>query len=255
VIAETRPALIFHLAGLIRSSDLAALLSLNVQATEHVLAAAAALPQLPRLFIAGSAAEYGLIDPAALPVSEEALPRPITCYGVSKLAQTALARARYFEAGLPIYVGRLFNVVGPGEPDSAFCSAMARQVAAIGLRLQEPVLHTGNLAPVRDFLDIRDVVSAYWAIITQGTPGRIYNVCSGTPTALTSVPSMLLELAGLSAHMVAEPARIQRADVPCSYGDSSRLRAETDWAPRYTLAASLADLLADWRNRLLAEQV
>ena len=254
VIAETRPALIFHLAGLIRSSDLAALLSLNVQATEHVLAAAEALVPLPRVFIAGSAAEYGLIDPTMLPVDEEMIPRPITYYGVSKLAQTALSIARYFEVGLPVYVGRLFNVVGPGEPDSAFCGAMARQVAAIGLGLQEPVLRTGNLTSMRDFLDIRDAVSAYWAIMTRGSPGRIYNVCSGIPLALTDVPPLLLDLADISARLVTEPARVQRTDVPCSYGNSSRLRSETGWIPRYMLAVSLADLLADWRNRLLEAQ-
>jgi GDP-4-dehydro-6-deoxy-D-mannose reductase len=253
LISQVRPAAIFHLAGKTRGESLRELLEINVEATDHLLAAASALSTLPRVFLAGSAAEYGRAPTAELPIRESMLPQPVTAYGVSKLAQTTLGLARHAD-GLPVYVGRLFNCVGPGEPPTTVCSAIARQVAAIALKQQEAVVHTGSLAAERDFLDIRDVVAAYWTIINYGRPGTIYNVCSGIPVPIASLPTLLLQVAGVEAELRSPVVHSGPADVLRSYGTADRLRTDTDWKPLRALSTSLADLFNDWRRRLLVPE-
>lgn len=252
LVADVRPGMIFHLAALTRSNDLGALLSANVEATDHLLMAAAQVAPL-RFFIAGSAAEYGLVGPEHLPISEATPTRPVSAYGVSKLAQTSLGLARHATTGLDVYIGRLFNCVGPGEPPTTVCSAIARQAVAISLGLQEPILSTGALLSERDFLDIRDVVEAYWAIVERGLAGIVYNVCSGVGTPIATLPGLLLEAAGVQAEVRAAEGPPGQVDVRHSYGDPTRLHTDTGWAPRVSLRTSLGDLADAWRRQLLTE--
>jgi GDP-4-dehydro-6-deoxy-D-mannose reductase len=249
LVAAVRPQAIIHLAALLRSSDLGALLAANVAPTQLLCAAASGLAEPPRLFIAGSAAEYGQPDPDVAPIVEDHPPRPLSPYGVSKLAQTAVGLL-WGQRGLPVYVGRLFNCLGPGEPPTMVCSAMARQVALIQAGQSPPLLRVGSLEAERDFLDIRDVVRAYWAIIQGGQAGRVYNVCSGTAVSIARLPGMLLAAAGVAAEV--QSAEVG-AGVRRSVGDASRLRGELGWRAQHTLEASLRDLLASWQARLRRE--
>lgn len=74
----------------------------------------------------------------------------------------------------------------------------ASQFAAIKLGQKPPVLSVGNLDAQRDFTDVRDVVSAYMAIMGKGQPGESYLICSGQAVSIQQIFDTLAELAGVT---------------------------------------------------------
>lgn len=247
-LAEVRPDVVFHLAGVARSSSLAELLEGNVVGTQQLLAAASRSASAARIVIAGSAAEYGLAPLSELPLDEHGQLRPLTSYGISKCAQTlvALNAAR---AGADVVVTRTFNLVGPGEPSSLVCGSFASQIAAREAGLEHGPITVGNLDSQRDFLDVRDAVRAYVLVATNGAAGEIYNVCSGTPTRISDVLQMLTarSLTPIDVRAVSDALH---ADVPVQFGDPSRLSAATGWTRSFALEQSLEALLASKRAAL-----
>lgn len=251
VVGALRPEYVFHLAALTRGNDLEALLQVNVVGTENVLAAVAAARPHARVLVTGSAAEYGFAAPDELPIGESQPLRPVSAYGVSKVAQS-LAADRYRLAGsLAVVRTRSFNLTGPGEPDTLVCSAFARQIAEAEAGLT-PTVRVGNTDAERDFLDVRDAVRAYVAVAADGVPGEVYNVASGRATAIHDVLGLLLSHSPARVEVVRDEGRITGSDVPVQSGDAGRLREATGWAPRIELATSLGDLLGSWRERMPA---
>ncbi len=90
---------------------------------------------------------------------------------------------------------------------------------------------TGNLAPVRDYLHVSDVVAAYISMLERGTPGQSYNVASGRGYSVLEVVNHVLARIGLDASIVEDPALVRAVDVPVLVGDATRLTSETGWRP------------------------
>lgn len=245
--ARVRPHHVFHLALDRSIADLPTLAAHNLRLTGNVLEAAVE-SHARGCVVAGSAAEYGLIDHDGLPVNEEAALRPLSAYGVMKVAEVTLAR-RFGLAGLiPVVVGRLFNIVGPGEPTSLVCSALAAQVAAVALGQQSTPIRTGDLRPERDFVDVRDAAQAFVALALRGRSGNVYNICSSRGVPIGAIAQELCRLAGIGGYPIvsaADPGAVMR-----SIGDNRRIRAEIGWAPSILLERSLSDLLEEWSSRL-----
>jgi GDP-4-dehydro-6-deoxy-D-mannose reductase len=105
-----------------------------------------------------------------------------------------------------------------------------------------PLFLVGNLTPQRDFLDVRDVVRAYADLAQGGVPGEIYNVCSGVPTRISEVLRQLVMAARVGVEIREDPSLMRPVDVPVAYGDNTKLRAATGWAPAFSLARSLGDV-------------
>jgi GDP-4-dehydro-6-deoxy-D-mannose reductase len=192
----------------------------------------------------GSAAEYG--PPAgSQPLAEDAPLRPATIYGASKASQAILLQS-YADAGLAVFLARPFNLLGPGLPSNMAAAAFATQIVDREQGRAAGPLRVGNLAPRRDFLDVRDAVRAYQLIIQHGESGAAYNVCSGQPTSIQALLDLLLGMARCTVEVEVDVARFQANDVPVSIGDNRRLAA-LGWAPQISVAESLADLLAEQR--------
>jgi GDP-4-dehydro-6-deoxy-D-mannose reductase len=109
-------------------------------------------------------------------------------------------------------------------------------------------LRIGTLTTRRDFTDVRDVVVAYRLLIERGTPGTIYNLCSGHDVAIAEVAEQLLALAHAELDLVTDPELVRPVDVPVLRGDAGRLRHATGWNPSIPLATTLADVLASWET-------
>ena len=161
VIDETRPDTIYHLAGTSMSSDLAQLYQTNVILAQTILSAVAATGAKVKVVLIGSAAEYGEpVDPQGI-VRETDRCRPVSAYGISKLAQTlhGLAAAG---AGLDVTIARLFNPIGPGSGTNTALGSFVHQVTS--LRGGPGVLKTGSLDSVRDFIEIGEAARAIVAL-------------------------------------------------------------------------------------------
>lgn len=246
-LGRLQPAAIFHLAGLARGGDLQRLLSVNVMGTETVLRAAHGMASPPTVILPGSAAEYGAL-PHGEPAQETAPLRPLSPYGVSKVAQTLTALGYAWRHEVPVVVGRVFNITGPGEPATMLVGAIAEQVAAIEAGRRDPVLRVGNLDPYRDYLDIRDAVRALYALWQAGTPGEIYNVCSGAAIQVRSVVERLVAQSRVAISVEPDPERQRPSDLPYCVGVPARIRSATGWRPTLGLEVSLGAALDWWRS-------
>lgn len=242
LLARERPGAIAHLAAELAEDSGERLWRVNVGATVGLLESVLAVPDRyrPRILLVGSAAEYA---PDERPLDECAPKQPATLYGLSKLAQTQIGLAYASNRGLDVVVARPFNLLGPGVPEVLAPGAFARGIAERLASGDARPLEVGDLSASRDFLDVRDTVAAYAALLHKGRSGCEYNVCSGVATRMQSVLDAMLERAGgrVSARSASDPARLSKVRV--SVGSAERLRAETPWRPRIPLDQSIADTL------------
>jgi GDP-4-dehydro-6-deoxy-D-mannose reductase len=249
-----RPDRIVHLAA--QSSvhrswkDPAGTLRTNVHGLLHLLEAVRRRSLSPRVLVVGSAEEYGIVRAEDLPMREDAPLRPNSPYAVSKVAQGYLALQYALSFSMGVIRTRTFHTTGPGRGEAFAESSFARQLAEIEAGRRPPVLEVGNLEAVRDVVDVRDVVRAYWALLERGGPGEVYNVCSGRGVRVRDVLEMLIAASGLDVEVRLDPERLRPSDVPAMVGEPSKLRETTGWQPRFTLERSLGDLLQHWRERV-----
>ncbi len=248
-LKDIDPTQVFHLAGVLGGapggSDVQ--YATNVVGTVRVLEALRATGLAPWILIASTSAIYG--PPAHLPIDEEQGFSPLTHYAASKAAQEMVGIQYHRAYGMCIVRTRTFNLVGPRQSPSLLPSDLARQVALA--ELGGPlVLRVGNLAPRRDFLDVRDAVRAYALLAGSGRPGEVYNVCSGRSYSVQECVDVILALARVPLKVEVEPSRVRPVDISDQVGSWERLQGATGWRPGIPFHQSLADLLADWRERL-----
>jgi GDP-4-dehydro-6-deoxy-D-mannose reductase len=247
-VREAAPSAVFHLAGAADVghswSDSAATLGVNALGTCHLLGALAAQPAPPRTLVSGSALVYRQQDRA---IDEDDPLGPASPYGVSKLAQELAAIHAWRELGLPVVITRSFNHVGPRQSPSFSSASFARQIALAEAGLARRELRAGNLEPRRDLTDVRDVVSAYRALLAQGRAGRVYNVCSGRAVRVGEVLDGLVAQARVPIAVRVDETLRRPHDAPLVVGSPGRIREETGWEPRIPLSGTLRDLLEYWR--------
>ena len=253
LLAHCRPDAIFHLAAqafVPRSfEDPWETLENNIRAQLNLILACLELELCPRILIVSSAEIYGEVSPEQLPLAEASEIRPTNPYSVSKVAQDMLGLQYYLSHGLPIMRARPFNHIGPGQNCRFVAPAFASQIASIEDGKRDAVIYVGNLAAKRDFTDVRDIVRAYSKIIKSGKPGEAYNVASGQAYSIRDLLSILLSLSDADIEVRLDPDRLRPVDVPEIRGDASKLRRDTGWQPSINFRQTLADVLADSRQR------
>ncbi len=253
VIEAVHPDRIFHLAAqsYVPASWTAPAETLmtNVLGQLNLFEAVRQTGITPRIQVAGSSEEYGLVHPEELPVKETNPLRPLSPYGVSKVGQDLLAYQYFMSYKLPIVRTRGFNHTGPRRGEVFVESNFAKQIAQIEAGLQEPVVHVGNLKAIRDYTDVRDMVRAYWLALEKGTPGEVYNICTGEACLIEEVLQELLRLSPAKVRIEPDPARMRPSDVLLLKGDNSKFVAQTGWRPQIPLKTTLKDLLEYWRER------
>jgi nucleoside-diphosphate-sugar epimerase len=193
------------------------------------------------LFLLVSTAEVYGVGEGASPRREGDLAEPISPYASSKLGAEEAVREVARRTGLRYVIARAFPHTGPGQTDRYVVPAFARRLMA-AKRLGANRVKTGNLDPVRDFLDVRDVVAAYVALLTTGEPGTTYNIASGAGYTLREVFERLARTIGVEAIPEVDPAFTRSADLPHLVGDPARLQHRTGWSPRIPFDQTLQDV-------------
>ena len=196
---------------------------------------------------------YGQVDESALPITEQQPPCPRNPYAVSKLSAEYLCLQWGLSEGWPVQVARPFNHIGTAQKDSFVIASAARQINRIKQGLQAPQLEVGDIDVTRDFLDVDDVVSAYFALLVKGTPGQVYNICSGHEQSIRSLIEQMGDLAEVELQLVQDPARMRRADQRRVCGSHQRLARTTGWTPQISIQQSLRAILSDWETRVRQE--
>jgi len=201
----------------------------NVEGTQILLEACKGRP-IERLVYASSSSVYG--DDVPLPMREDALPQPVSPYGVTKLSAEQLCHLYYANYGVPAVSVRYFTVYGPRQrPDMGFHKFFQSAMR------NEPVSVFGDGRQTRDFTFVSDAVAATVSASTRGTPGAVYNIGGGSRIELLDVFELIGRVTGrpLRLNMI-EP---QAGDMRDTYADTARARAELAFAPAVTLEQGL----------------
>ena len=259
VVADAHPDHIVHLAGqafVPRSiADPLETFAVNAGGTANVLEAARrfrdATGTAVRTLIVSSAEVYGIQRPERMPLDESALLRPHNPYAASKAAAELYARSYAQTYDLFVAIARPFNHIGPGQDARFAVASFAQQIAQIAAGGPK-IMQVGNLEAQRDFLDVRDVVRAYLALLANAGSGEVYNICSGRAVALREVLRQLITIARVAVEIRDDPERMRPSDVPLLLGEAAKLRSATGWEPAYALPASLRDIYADAQARAAA---
>ncbi|MDR9861299.1 MULTISPECIES: GDP-mannose 4,6-dehydratase [Pseudomonas] len=251
------PDAVVHLAGQTfvpeAFRDPARTLDINVFGTLNLLQALKARGFTGTFLYVSSGDVYGQVGESALPITEQQPPCPRNPYAVSKLSAEFLSLQWGLSEHWPVLVARPFNHIGTGQSDSFVIASAARQINRIKQGLQAPQLEVGDIDVTRDFLDVGDVISAYFALLEKGQPGQVYNICSGREQSIRSLIEQLADLAEVQMQLVQDPARMRRADQRRVCGSHARLANTTGWSPAITTQQSLRTILSDWEIRVRQE--
>jgi nucleoside-diphosphate-sugar epimerase len=236
---------IFHLAampGLTRSwIDFDLYQGCNLSATHRLLEAAGRLPLLHRFVYASTSSVYGRYA-----TGDEALPaRPISPYGVTKLAAENLCLAHADELGLPLVVLRYFSVYGPRQrPDMGYYRFIEAMLSG------RPVVVNGDGLQVRGNTYVGDAVAATLAAL-EGPAGELYNVGGGQTANVWEVIAKLEGLLGCRAQIRREDAR--PGDQRITGADTGKLRRHLGWQPAVGLDEGLARQVA-WQRSFVRRE-
>lgn len=227
---------VWHLAGqpgvrLSFGNGFTDYVSANVLATQRLLEAAVAQP-LHRFVYASSSSVYG--DAASVPTREDCVLRPLSPYGMTKVATESLAGTYHDVASVPVVGLRYFTVYGPRQrPDMAF-SAFIDAVAA-----DRSIVVNGSGLQVRDFTFVSDIVDATVAAGERGLPGEAYNIGGGQPIALIDAIHMLARL--MDRPLALEHRDSARGDARLTTADVSACARDLGVRPSTSLEDGLAE--------------
>jgi GDP-4-dehydro-6-deoxy-D-mannose reductase len=255
VLEQSRPDFIIHLAA---QSFVAAswqtpveTFHTNVVSQLNLFEVMRQLGSSARFLVIGSSEEYGLVEPQELPIRETNPLRPLSPYAVSKVAQDLMGWQYFRSYGMHIVRARAFNHSGPRRGETFATSNFAKQIAEMEAGLREPVVHVGDLKPTRDFSDVRDIVHGYWLLLERGTPGEVYNLCSGVDWSIERVLNFLIGQSTVPhIEIRQDPARLRPSDVPVLRGSRQKIESALGWRTTIPLEQTLTDLLEYWRRRI-----
>lgn len=228
---------VFHLAGQPGVKSFGSVFPVyvrhNVLASQRLFEAAA--QARVRTVFASSSSIYG--DAASYPTPEDTVPRPLSPYGITKLACEHLAQAYRQEFGLDVVTLRYFTIYGPRQrPDMAFASMVA------ALAENRPFELFGDGTQSRSFTYVADAVEATIGAMEHGSPGSTFNVGGGSEVSMLQAIEALGSIAGRRLEIVQSPRR--EGDATRTAADTSRIQREIGWEARTSFEEGLA---AQWR--------
>ena len=244
LLRQFGPTTIFHLAGAAKG-DAETLHHVNVLGTRTLLEAVRHEVPDARVLLAGSAAEYGNVSEADLPVVESYACQPASPYGITKHAATLDALRLSSQWGLKVVVARPFNIVGAGVPGDLVVGALVARIRRADGSKDDRTVPVGNLTARRDFIAVDDVVTAYIAMAGGDAWGQVFNVCSGEARAIREVADKLCAFAHKPVHLRVDAALMRPEEVPVMVGSGAKARDWLGFAPTCSFDEAL---LAAWRG-------
>ncbi len=203
----------------------------------------------PRIMMAGTSEEYGLVNENDLPLKESSPFNPANPYAISKVSGYYLTKMYIRSFALDIVYMVLFSHMGPGQREGFIVPDVCKQIVEIEQGKKDPVLSTGTLSVYRDYTDVRDMVKGYVGLMEKGVRGERYNVCSGKAVQMEQLVDILLSLSKKKISHTVDRSRVRPTDMPILYGNYDKLRQLTGWAPEISLEQTLQDCLEWWRNQ------
>ena len=244
IMREEQPDACIHLAALAFVPDgennPSSMMNINLNGTLNILTAMRNESPLTRLLFISTSQVYGNVSGQ---VTETTPPRPTTLYGISKTAAELTVLGFCKACGTDAIIARPTNHTGPGQPAQYVIPAFARQIKQAATEgASSAPMRVGNLESERAIMDVRDVAKAYMALIEQGRSGEIYNICNGAPQPMSTMLDTLCDIANVKLETETDPDLWRPTDRSPEL-ECSKILADTDWHPAYSMEQTLAGVL------------
>lgn len=198
-----------------------------------------------RILSIGSSEEYGNVDATKMPLVESMSLKPLNPYAVARVSQEMLSRVFVDSLGLDIVLTRSFNHIGPWQDSRFVVPSFVKRIKDIADRGEkEGTIETGDLSIVRDFVDVRDVVDAYYRLLTCGRTGEIYNVCSGIGVELSQIVEIIAGKLGIDIKTNINPDYVRPNDNRIIVGSREKITNELGWKPTRDLSQTIEDMIS-----------
>lgn len=254
VIKKIKPDKIFHLAAnsFVPESfeNPKKTFQTNLIGTMNLFEATKKYSEHSTIVSISSSEAYGLVLDNEFPIKETNAFRPLSPYGTSKASMDLLGYQYFKSHNLKIIRLRPFNHTGPKRSPKTVDSDWCKQIIAIEKGKQKPEILIGNIENIRDFLDVRDIVKAYWIASEKGKPGEAYNICSGKGLKLTKMLEILLKQSSKKIKTKIDIKRIRKSPITKLIGDPTKFMKETKWKPEISIEQMLKDVFEYWKEVL-----
>ncbi|MCM1122065.1 MAG: GDP-mannose 4,6-dehydratase [Eubacterium sp.] len=210
----------------------------------NIIAAVQELHMKCRVLSVGSSEEYGNVGEADLPLREDSSLLPCSPYAVARVAQEMLSHVYADSYGVDIVMTRSFNHIGPWQDTRFVIPGFISRIMAIkNAGKSHGTIETGDLSIVRDFVDVRDVVRAYYDLLLHGKSGELYNVCSGTGSRLSDIVDRIADMLEIQIDTVVNPEFVRLNDNRVIVGSHEKISRDIGWKPVIPLDVTLGDMI------------
>lgn len=197
-----------------------------------------------RVLSVGSSEEYGAVGKDEVPLSEDKEVQPVSPYAVARVAQEMLGKVFVNSYKANIIMTRSFNHIGPWQDSRFVVPSFIERIREIKKAGYDTgVIKTGDINIIRDFVDVRDVVRAYFELLLRGQVGEIYNVCSGHGVALKEIIDLIADEIGVQVETQMCEKYVRPNDNPIMIGNSQKIMNEIGWQPKIELKTTIRDML------------
>lgn len=197
-----------------------------------------------RLLSVGSSEEYGDVKKEELPLQEDMPLVPVNPYAVARVSQEMMAKVLADSFGMQIMLTRSFNHMGPFQDERFVIPSFVRRILDIaesGAKSGE--IETGDTSIVRDFVDVRDVVRAYYRLLLDGKAGEVYNICGEKGVSLAEVVDQIADIVGVSVTTRVNPDFVRPGDNQDRDRLGRKNRQDIGWTAEIPLRQTLMDMI------------
>lgn len=236
VLLSEKPDGVAHLAAIanVDFQNPDRMYQINLLGTINLLKAVSRADTHPRFLYISSSQVYGEVETENLPITETTPIAPVNHYGASKAACENTVRAFALGNGFPYLIARPFNHTGIGQTPAFVIPKIVEH-----FRSKADVIELGNTWPLRDFLDVRDVVRAYRLMLESPVSGKAYNIARGKSYSVDEVVALLRTITGHSIKVEHVQKFMRDNEIPEVLGSYSLLNNDMGWEPLITLEDTL----------------
>lgn len=197
-----------------------------------------------RVLSVGSSEEYGKVSNEDVPLKESQPLHPLSPYAVARVSQEQLSKVFAESFNLNIVLTRSFNHIGPRQDQRFVVPSFIRRILDIKESgADSGTIETGDISIVRDFVDVRDVVRAYYMLLMEGRSGEVYNICSGRPLELKRLIEIIGKLVGVDVKTITNPEFVRPNDNPVIVGSPYKIESEIGWYPEISMKKTIEDMI------------
>ncbi len=197
-----------------------------------------------RILSVGSSEEYGNVSKDQLPLKESMNLTPVSPYAVARVSQEMMSKVYVDSYDMDIVLTRSFNHMGPYQDERFVIPSFIRRILDVkeGGR-DSGTIETGDTTIIRDFVDVRDVVRAYYGLLMDGTPGEVYNICKGDGVALSDIIGEIADIVGVNIVGKVNPEYVRPDDNRQIVGCADKIKNDIGWEANIPLRQTLSDMI------------